>query len=160
MENKKVYSFLQAVVWETNWTVETVNTQIEKGDINFSLEIQNDNIWSETKKSCFIESLLLGLPVSSIVLAEDKNKKNSYIIVDGEQRLESIKQFYDGSLKLSNLSILKQYEQFKYSDKDSDKNFEELVEALDNQPIQVTIIRNWPDESYLDAVYSRLNCLA
>ena len=40
-----------------------------------------------------IESFLIGFPVPEIVLAEDPNKKKSFIVIDGKQRLLTVAGF-------------------------------------------------------------------
>ena len=61
---------------------------------------------------------MLGMPVPQIILAENKERRNSYIVLDGKQRLLSIRRFYAEKnqdekeetftpLKLSGLTILK-----------------------------------------------------
>lgn len=86
--------FSQAVIWGTDWTTETIARQLEKGNIDLNPSFQRRDAWSEQEKSRLIESLMLGLPVPPIILAENKNKNNSYIVIDGKQRLLSIRRFY------------------------------------------------------------------
>ncbi len=54
----------------SDWTVETLVGQIEKGNIELSPEFQRREVWGLEKKSSFIESLVLGIPVPQIVLAQ------------------------------------------------------------------------------------------
>ena len=86
--------FNQAVIWGTDWTTETIARQLEKGNIDLNPSFQRRDAWSEQEKSKLIESLMLGFPVPPIILAENKQKKNSYIVIDGKQRLLSIRRFY------------------------------------------------------------------
>lgn len=37
---------------------------------------------------------MLGFLVPTIILAENKDKRNTYIVIDGKQRLLSIRRFY------------------------------------------------------------------
>ena len=73
-----------------DWTVETVITQIQKGNIELNPKFQRRNAWDDIKRSRLIESLILGMPVPEIVLAEDPNRKGSFFVIDGKQRLTSI----------------------------------------------------------------------
>jgi uncharacterized protein with ParB-like and HNH nuclease domain len=72
-----------ATLWSTDWTTETIISQLMKGNINLSPKFQRRNAWNDKRKSLFIESLFLGLPVPQLILAEDKNKKGSFIVIDG-----------------------------------------------------------------------------
>lgn len=166
-------NFYQAVVWGTDWTTETIARQLEKGNIDLNPSFQRRDAWSNKEKSRLIESLMLGLPVPPIILAENKEKKNSYIVIDGKQRLLSIRRFYSKvtekefrekslrennvfkQLKLSGLEILKELNGSVYDE--VEKNHEEYINNLDNQAIRTIVIKNWPDESFLYTVFLRLN---
>lgn len=80
----------QAVVWGTDWTAGTIVSQIEKGFIDLKPKFQRREAWDDKRKSLFIESLVLGLPIPQIILAERKEKRGTYIVIDGKQRLISL----------------------------------------------------------------------
>ena len=85
--NIDLSKFNQAVIWGTDWTTETMARQLEKGNIDLNPSFQRRDAWSEQEKSRLIESLMLGFPVPPIILAENKQKKNSYLVIDGKQRV-------------------------------------------------------------------------
>lgn len=146
----------QAVIWGTDWTTETINMQMVKQNIDLSPDFQRRDAWSNQDKSRLIESLILNIPVPPIILAENKNKRNSYIVIDGKQRLLSISRFYGDSgfdpLKLSGLSILREL-----NGKTKEQIPDELIRAFENETIRTIIIKNWPDEAFLYTVFLRLN---
>lgn len=166
-------NFYQAVVWGTDWTTETIARQLEKGNIDLNPSFQRRDAWTNREKSKLIESLMLGLPVPPIILAESKEKKNSYIVIDGKQRLLSIRRFYSKvtekefkekaikekdvfkQLKLSGLEILKELNGCSYEEIEKDNG--EYINNLENQAIRTIVIKNWPDESFLYTVFLRLN---
>lgn len=82
----------ESVVAASDWTAETIVRQLDRGNINLNPSFQRRDAWTPARKSKFIESLILGLPIPQLVLAENKNQKGSYII-DGKQRLLSLRQF-------------------------------------------------------------------
>ena len=49
--------------------------EVEKGNIDLNPSFQRRDAWTDSEKSKLIESLMLGLPVPPIILAENKNKK-------------------------------------------------------------------------------------
>ena len=67
-------AFSQAVVFATDWTAETILRQLDKGNISLDPGYQRRDAWRPDRKSRFIESLLLGLPIPQLVLAEAKGK--------------------------------------------------------------------------------------
>lgn len=154
--------FTQAVIWGTDWTTETINNQLLKGNIDLNPSFQRRDAWTDAEKSRLIESLMLGLPVPPIILAENKNKKNSYIVIDGKQRLLSIRRFFSSEegaqfkpLKLKSLDILKELN----GDTIESARIKspEYITNLENQPIRTIVIKNWPDEPFLYTVFLRLN---
>ncbi|TJX13632.1 DUF262 domain-containing protein [Tissierella creatinini] len=165
--------FSQAVIWGTDWTTETIVLQLEKGNIDLNPTFQRRDAWTDQEKSKLIESLILGIPVPPIILAESKEKKNSYIVIDGKQRLLSLRRFFSKisqkefeekslneknvfrQLKLSGLEILKNLNGCSYDD--VEKEDEEYITNLENQSIRTIVIKNWPDESFLYTVFLRLN---
>ena len=71
-ENIKTYS--------RDWTVETIYNQIRQGNIELNPKFQRRNAWTDEKRSRLIESLILKLPVPSIVLAESHTEKNKFVV--------------------------------------------------------------------------------
>ncbi|MFQ1927661.1 DUF262 domain-containing protein [Aeromonas veronii] len=127
-------------------------------------EFQRRDAWDKKRKSKFIESLILGLPIPQIVLAESKDKRGSYIVLDGKQRLLSIRQFAArdddalyNTLKLQSLEIKKNLNKMNLEKlKSSLVDYEDLA-AFENQPIRTVVIKNWPNEDFLYHVFLRLN---
>lgn len=69
--------------------------------INLRPEYQRRLVWDDHKKSRFIESLLMNIPVPPIFLYE--NDLNRYEVMDGQQRLNTIIEFYENNLTLRGL---------------------------------------------------------
>lgn len=57
-------------------------------------ELQRHYVWDRSEASRFIDSLLLGLPVPSIFLAQTQNEK--LLIIDGYQRIMTVYDFIRG----------------------------------------------------------------
>lgn len=77
---------------------------IESGDIELTPDFQRNFIWDKTRQSKLIESILLGLPLPSIYLSQYEDGRLT--VVDGLQRLSTIKAFLNNELKLINLEYL------------------------------------------------------
>jgi hypothetical protein len=58
-------------------------------------KFQRGYVWSHKDASRFIESLLLGLPVPSVFLSKDPTTEQ-LLVIDGQQRLLTLRYFYDG----------------------------------------------------------------
>ncbi len=86
---------------------------IEFGDIELTPNFQRNFIWDKTRQSRLIESILLGLPLPSIYLSQYEDGRLT--IVDGLQRLSTIRAFFKDELTLSNLEYLEEGNGKKYS---------------------------------------------
>ena len=160
--NNEFDSFNSAVVWGMDWTAETIANQLEKGNIDINPKFQRRDAWTQEEKSRLIESLMLGLPVPTIILAEMKGRKNSFIVIDGKQRLLSIKQFCSNKeeflkLKLKNLEVLSELEGKTLNDLKKDAQYGKFLTAFENSTIRTIVIKNWPNEQFLYSVFLRLN---
>jgi len=161
-QNIDIYS--KSVLWGTDWTAETIVNQLRKKNIDLNPDFQRRDAWDIEKKSKFIESLILGLPIPAIILAENKNKKNAYIVIDGKQRLLSIMQFCapEGEteftrLYLKGLKILDDLNGKNYALLESNISSNDFKTQFDNQTIRTVVLKNWPSEKFLYTVFLRLN---
>ncbi|MEO7933178.1 MAG: DUF262 domain-containing protein [Chthoniobacterales bacterium] len=148
----------------TDWTTETLLSQMDKGNIELNPRFQRRDAWEQTRKSLFIESLILGLPVPQIVLAERSDARGKYIVLDGKQRLLCLRQFTATdpksefrSFKLKGLEIRPDLEGRGFSDFQSDFEFQADLTAFENQSIRTVVVRNWRSEALLFHVFLRLN---
>lgn len=153
-----------AALWSTDWTAETVLSQLNRGNIDLDPSFQRRSAWSENKQSLFVESLILGLPIPQLILAEDKRKKGSYIVIDGKQRLLAIRKFASEGedsgfkpLKLKGLNERGDLNKKTYNDILNDENLSEDLAAFQNASIRTIVIRNWKSEAYLWEVFLRIN---
>lgn len=153
-------NFEDSVIWGTDWTTETIVNQLKKGTIDLNPKFQRRNAWSDVAKSRFIESLILGLPIPQIILAEKKDVKGNYIVIDGKQRLLTIISFFSKKensnfkpFKLKGLNILTNLNGKTYENLE----FASIINQLNNQSIRTSIIKNWKNEDFLYTVFLRLN---
>ena len=154
----------EAVVTASDWTTETIFGQIEKGNIDLNPRFQRREAWNDNRKSVFIESLFLGLPVPQLVLAEKPKHRGTYIVVDGKQRLLAIRRFGaskdDESFSPLRLSGLEVHSELNGRDLEKmrvESRFTEYVSWYENQTIRTVVIRNWNQEEFLYRVFLRLN---
>lgn len=155
--------YSDVVLHSTDWTTETIVTQLDRGNIILKPRFQRRDAWDRQRKSQFIESLILGLPVPQIVLAESLERRGSFIVLDGKQRLLSLLQFWglgegqNNNYRLSGLDVRKSLLGKSYADLEIDPGFNDDFTALINQPIRTVVIKNWKDVSFLHLVFLRLN---
>lgn len=157
------HSLSEAVVWGTDWTAGTIVDQLRKGTIKLDPIFQRRDAWTDERKSRFIESLMLGLPIPQLVLAENAKFKGKFIVIDGKQRLLSLAKFTgvglaEGTpLKLTGLNLLKQVNKHTYEEIEAQSKFQDLVSSFENQAIRTVVIRGWKSEEVLYTIFHRLN---
>jgi hypothetical protein len=160
-----------AVLWSTDWTAETVVSQLKRGSIDLNPNFQRRSAWTDKRQSLFIESLILGLPIPQLILAEDKTKKGSFIVIDGKQRLLAILRFSAGATGADQVESLKSIEPLRLSglieradlngktlqDIADDAGLVDNLSAYENSSIRTAVIRNWRSDAYLYEVFLRIN---
>jgi len=101
--------------------------RLEHNEIDLNPDFQrHGNLWSVTSMSRLIESILLKLPLP--IFYFDVSNPDYWIVVDGLQRLSTIKKFMvDKTLKLKNLEFLKEIEGYGYDD--LDRGFKRVFEG-------------------------------
>lgn len=94
------------VIYQTNnFLLPQIRDLIERGDIlNIRPEYQRRLRWGGPQKSRLIESLLLNIPIPPIFLYETDEAR--YEVMDGQQRLNAVKEYFDGDFALSGLQVL------------------------------------------------------
>ena len=111
----------------SHMTDEQINTKYEQGQQRILTEINREKLpsfadslkkpnymdvspfyqrrlrWDKQKQSQLIESFLINIPVPPIILYE--REYNSYEVMDGQQRITAIKDFYSNNLELTGLEL-------------------------------------------------------
>lgn len=94
------------VIYQTsNFFLPQIKELVSDGDdFNLRPEYQRRLRWSNQQKSLLIESLLLNVPIPSVFLYESDLAR--YEVMDGQQRLNAIKEFLSNDLTLRGLQII------------------------------------------------------
>lgn len=155
-----VEDFDGLVLAPSDWTVWTIYDQIGR-QIDLDPAFQRRDVWSRRAKSQFIESIFLGVPIPQILLSSKKNSRNEFLVLDGKQRLTTIKEFFDGKytdgklFRLRGLSVL--------DDELSGKTWQQIEKTDDwrnrfrNATIRTAVLRGWQNEAVLYEIFHRLN---
>lgn len=86
------------------FSLRLVSDMIDDEDIDLSPDFQRNFVWNSFQKSRLIESILLRIPLPMFYFSEDPDGRIT--IVDGLQRLTTIKEFMDNKFALKDLEYL------------------------------------------------------
>ncbi len=134
------------------WSVYDIKRNFDEGHLNVP-DFQRNDVWQNPDKSRLIESILRGIPIPSIYLAEEEEGK--YVVIDGQQRINSIVQYSDGKFGLSGLKVLTNLKNKRYSNLIGEHK--PLERRLRNAKIPVIIIRTRADDEIVYEIFNRLN---
>lgn len=96
-----------------DYEVEHLVSKFNSGEY-YVPEYQRNFTWQDKQKTRFIESILIGLPIPFVFFWQDDNGK--FEIVDGSQRIRTLKEFLENEHKLGDLEILKELKGFRFRD--------------------------------------------
>ena len=139
-----------------DYTVDSIIQRIEKEKI-FIPPFQRKYVWTQIQASRFIESLILGLPVPGVFLSKEEETER-LLIIDGQQRILSIANFYKGVFGE------KKFRLKGVQDDLEGKTYDELNPSdqnrLDDSILHATVIKQdtpSQDNSSIYMVFERLN---
>lgn len=144
------------------WSILEIFQKTRSGRLNLSPDYQRNNIWKIDKQTAFIESLFMGIIIPPIYVVEipgaNMLEESSYEVVDGKQRLSTIKNFLTDEIVLHEKSLEYYTDWFggkKYTDITSE--YKELTNAMLSSVLDIYVITaNSPEFTKYD-IFSRLN---
>lgn len=77
-------------------------------------DFQRLHVWDNKKASLLVESVLLDIPLPVIYLNEESD--GTFSVVDGQQRLTALFDFFENKFKLNYLMVLKEIKGRKFQD--------------------------------------------
>lgn len=152
--------FQDTFIIPSDWTVSTIRHELAD-IIDLSPHFQRRSVWSKKAKSRFIESLILGIPIPQILLAESLQDRNRYLVLDGKQRLSTINEFFSGyfddgtQFKIQGLDDLSELNGSTWAS--LRENEPAQARAIEAASIRTAIIRGWRKDDVLYEIFYRLN---
>lgn len=117
----------------TNRRLRTVLTGITRGSLVPNAEFQRRLVWSNKHKMAFLETVLNGLPFPEIFIAsgavDTETGEGVELIVDGQQRVTTLHQYFIGSPDL-NVSGIPRYTDLAENEKTAFLEYEVVVRDL------------------------------
>lgn len=139
------------VLQASDMSLETVAAMVEKGAIDTQPAYQRRERWSQARQSALIESFILNIPIPPVYLAEEAYGK--YTVIDGKQRLSTIRRFMRNELQLVDLEKFVKIDGYVFSGLPT-----ELRNALEIRPyVRVVTLLKQSDPELKYEVFQRLN---
>jgi uncharacterized protein with ParB-like and HNH nuclease domain len=125
----------------TNRRLRVLLTSIGKGTLIPRPDFQRKLVWSNKDKVSFIETVLHGYPFPEIYIAAGKvdseTGEGTELLVDGQQRLTTLYQYFKGSDELRLGRGLKPYKELEEQQKLDFLEYSVVVRDLGSHPIEV-----------------------
>lgn len=89
---------------QTNRPIEVVRYWRDDHTLELSPPYQRGDVWGQQRRVNFIRSLLLGIPIPSMIINDrfgaDWDNDLSIAVIDGKQRMTAILMLFDGELRI------------------------------------------------------------
>jgi hypothetical protein len=124
----------------------------EEDDLNATLYVpgyQREFVWKPDRQSKFIESVLLGVPLTPFLVSEDKDGRLE--IIDGSQRIRTLIAFSENKLRLRKLEKLSEINSGKFKDLPL-----KLKNYVKNRDFRVIVVDDASIETRQD-IFERIN---
>lgn len=150
------------------WGAKQLAAMVKNERIVFGNIIQRSYVWEKARKSLFIHSLAIGVPIPATYAkrfddGSGKRNSNVYDMLDGKQRFSTVAEFINNELVLTELPPVTFYNELtdeQETEDISNKTFEELSEGLQekikNARISVVYFDNLTKEEERE-LFKRLN---
>jgi hypothetical protein len=143
------YPLDELAIRDERRTATDVMRRMQQGRFVLDPDFQRGFVWDNKKQSRLIESILMRIPLPVFYVAEDENAR--LIVVDGRQRLTTLKHFLSGELTLN---LPDRAELNKKAFVDLEPRMQNRVE--DCQLLFYIIDRTVPEQARLD-IFERVN---
>ena len=142
-QSKRIDFFL------TEYSVEILAQKVRDGEYVVPA-YQREFTWEDRRKSRFIESLIMGLPIPFIFFWEMPDGKLE--IVDGSQRLRTIEEFIYGGFQLGDLDPLTHLSGFRFDDLPESRQ-----RKIKDRSVRGIVLNEHADEAARLDVFERIN---
>ncbi len=134
----------------TEYSIELLAQKMHTGDFEIPA-YQREDTWEPSRKSRFIESLLMGLPIPFLFFWESP-ATGKLEIVDGSQRLRTIEQFVLGGMVLGELDELSALQGLAFGDLPESRQ-----RKIKNRSIRGIVLSEHADEEARFDLFDRIN---
>jgi hypothetical protein len=135
-----------------DYSVDYIASQMTNDVAKIILEVpfQRRQVWKPDRSSQLIESIIMNVPIPPLYFAEEEDGK--WLVIDGLQRLNAIKTFFQNEFALKKMEIIKELEGIKFKDLP-----QKAKDLLKDGLLRINVIKkdSHPDIKY--DIFMRLN---
>jgi len=132
-----------------DFSVFTLVTMMENKEVTIP-EFQRRYVWSDRQASRLVESLIIQCPIPVIYLNQEKDE--TFSVIDGNQRLNSLKRFLEDKFTLIGLTSYPELAGLQYSQLDK-----RIQRHISNRVLRCTVILKDTHPQVKFDVFERLN---
>jgi Protein of unknown function DUF262 len=149
-ENQIVEQSKRIDFYLTEYSAELLADKTRNGDFEIP-SYQREDTWEDSRKTRFIESLLMGIPIPFLFFWENP-ETGKLEIIDGAQRLRTIEQFILGDFVLGDLGELSLLSGFGFKDLPKSRQ-----RKIKNRSIRGIVLNEHADARSRFEVFDRIN---
>lgn len=151
----KEYPYLTIKIDRDQYSIFEMKRKYDRHQISMDPEFQRNFVWKTSQMSELIESVIMGIPLPLIYLAENKDGK--LVVVDGRQRLTTFIKFLNNEFRLNNLKILGVLNGMNFMDLEASKKYSQFATNIEDFQLVIQIIKYpTPDKVRFD-IFDRVN---
>ena len=158
-EPDEALAFKYAITsYGADYPVDSLVKRVKSKDVHIP-PFQRQYVWPLTRASRFVESLLLGLPVPGVFLSRERDS-GKLLVIDGQQRLLTLRDFYDGIFTPTGRRFALKYLASRFEGLTYETLEDDDRRRLDDSIIHATVVRQdepSEDDSSVYLIFERLN---
>ena len=132
-----------------NLSLQQLKNSVDANDIITDPDYQRKYVYDDKRASCLIESILIGIPIPVIYLAEEED--GVYSVIDGQQRITSFVRYLKNEFPLVGLKRLQSLNGLYF------KQLEKAIQRRLNYQTLSTVCIEKDSQNLKYEIFSRLN---
>lgn len=154
-QQEEVYPATNIKIDRVQFSIFELKRRYDRGTVQLDPEFQRNFVWKTRQKSELIESVIMGIPLPLIYMAE--TMEGNLVIVDGRQRLTTFFSYLNNDFAINGLRILPELNGYKFEDLEKDEKLRKFAADIEDFQLVIQIIKYpTPDRVRFD-IFDRVN---